>query len=89
MNLDDILSQLDEISELLAQSLEPITTNLDPRVGRLYSDPDRTLIAVRLEGQRSLEYYGGFEYIDREYVHAIGDWVIYDSMAKRVQEALS
>ena len=38
--------------------------------------------------RRSLDYYGGFEYIDREYVKSYGEYVFYSAEADRVQEVL-
>ena len=35
-----------------------------------------------------LDYYGGFEYIDREFVKSYGEYVFYSSEADRVQQVL-
>ena len=34
----------------------------------------------------SLEYYSGFEYVDRDYVHKVGDWTFYFGDDDRVRE---
>ena len=38
--------------------------------------------------RRSLDYYGGFEYIDSDYVKTYGEYVFYSADADRVQEVL-
>jgi hypothetical protein len=35
-----------------------------------------------------LDYYGGFEYIDSDYVKTYGEYVFYSADADRVQEVL-
>lgn len=59
------------MTEVLPQDL-----GLDKRAGyRLYINKEA--IAVPMSNDGSLQYYGGFEYIDKAYRTAIGDWVIY------------
>jgi len=48
---------------------------LDIRAGRVYIDRDERVIVS--DNARSLEYYGGFEYIDKECKTQIGDYTIY------------
>lgn len=49
---------------------------LDNRAGyRLYVNEDA--IAIQKDRDNSLQYYGGFEYIDKEYRAEMGDWVFY------------
>ena len=49
---------------------------LDNRAGyRLYVSEDA--IAVQKERDGSLQYYGGFEYVDKEFRREMGDWVFY------------
>jgi len=62
---------IDGMTEVLPQDL-----GLDKRAGyRLYINKEA--IAVSESGDRSLQYYGGFEYIDKAYRTELGDWVIY------------
>jgi hypothetical protein len=37
---------------------------------------------------RSLRYYGGFEYVDDEYIRTYGDYVIYSAETERVQDVI-
>lgn len=64
-------------------------TGIDPRafIGKFWYNED--CIIVDVGAQRSLDYYGGFEYIDRENVRTYGDYVIYSAESEqRVQEVL-
>ncbi len=61
---------------------------LDPRAGyscKLYVLNDGV---VASGDPRNLEYYGGFEYVDREYVTKIGDLTIYSDECDRVQDCI-
>jgi hypothetical protein len=61
---------------------------LDPRA--LYRGwADSEVIVVKSEADRSLQYYGGFEYVDKEARTVIGDYVIYNrEYDDRVESAL-
>lgn len=62
---------IDGMEEVLPQDL-----GLDKRAGyRLYINKEAIAVAKSNDG--SLQYYGGFEYIEKEYRIEIGDWVIY------------
>ena len=45
-------------------------------------------IVVHANQDRMLQYYGGFEYVDKEYRMVLGDWVFYSSEDSRVDEHL-
>jgi len=72
-------------SEMTETSAESV--GLDPRAGHLLyiSSED---IAVPSHADGSLQYYGGFEYVDSDYRKAFGDWVIYSSEDDRVRSAI-
>lgn len=57
---------------------------LDPRCGRLYIDDE--CIAVDASNDRTLQYYGGFEYVDKDYRTEIGGYVFYSREDDRVAE---
>ena len=42
-------------------------------------------IAVSKGNRRTLDYYGGFEYVDEEHVTVLGHYVFYSSDDERVQ----
>jgi hypothetical protein len=56
---------------------------LDPRCGKLFVSPD--CIGVYKGNDRTLQYYGGFEYVDIDYRYEFGDYVFYSSHDNRVQ----
>ena len=63
-------------------------TGLDPRAfqGKFFYNND--CVVVTLGMNRSLRYYGGFEYIDEEYVRQYGDYVIYSAEHERVRDVI-
>ena len=64
--------------------VRPEDVDLDSRAGyTLFINED--YIAVSKSNRRSLDYYGGFEYVDEEHVTVLGDYVFYSSDDERVQ----
>lgn len=63
-------------------------TTLDPRAisGTVYVGED--YIAVLRLNTRALDYYGGFEYVDKECRVEAGDYVFYSALDERVQSVL-
>ena len=60
---------------------------MDIRAGyKLYVDEDCIIVDKR--NDQSLQYYGGMEYVDKEFRSEIGDYVIYLSNAGRVADCL-
>jgi len=60
---------------------------LDYRSGRVYISLEEDFIAVK--GRTgSIDYYGGFEYIEGEYETRIGNVTFYDSEPDRVRSCL-
>ena len=58
---------------------------LDRRAGyQLFVNEDA--IVVTKHSDRSLQYYGGFEYVDKEYRVEMGDFVFYMADDDRVRE---
>ena len=63
-------------------------TGLDPRAfGKFWYCYEGIFIYEHARGR--LDYYGGFEYIDREFVKSYGEYVFYSAEADRVQQALA
>ena len=78
-----ILDVMDEITyglERYVAGMERVSADklgLDIRCGRVYIDRDERVIVS--DSARSLDYYGGFEYIkEGEGRTTIGDYVIYN-----------
>ena len=74
---------IENINEMVRRHIDENMTQtnaealgLDPRAAyKLFVD-DRT-IAVDKYMDKSLQYYGGFEYIDKEFRSVMGDYVFY------------
>ena len=83
---DQVVEIIDEMQEVDASRL-----GLDQRCGTLYIsdkfyDSTNNFVAVRASMDGTLQYYGGFEYIDKECRIVIGDYVFYSAESDRVQD---
>jgi hypothetical protein len=59
---------------------------LDRRCGFVYIDEDS--IIVHKNDNKSIRYYGGFEYIDDGDIVEVGDFVVYTNNNSRVENCL-
>jgi len=81
---DRITSYVAKFDEVTAEDL-----GLDRRAAyRLYVDRDHTCIAVDKRNDRTLQYYGGFEYVDKDHRRELGNWVFYFNDSDRVADAI-
>lgn len=80
---DTVQSWLDTNTEMVQVGRESI--GLDPRAGYVVF-VNEDCIVVPKSNQGSLEYYGGFEYVDKEYRSQIGDFVFYMGEDSRVRD---
>lgn len=80
--MDRIVSETEAFMEG-AKSVKASELGLDDRCYGLYVIPGEA-IACRKRNDRTLQYYGGFEYVDAEYRSEIGDWVFYGANDDRV-----
>jgi len=86
MNLFKLIDDVTELTENYIGTMEKVPAvklGLDNRSGSLFVSPD--CIAVYKGNDRALQYYGGFEYVDTEYRHEMGDFVFYSAEDDRVQ----
>jgi hypothetical protein len=86
-SMDDALAALDQIGDALiktAKVTDASSCGLDDRCGTLYIGDD--FIASRNSSR--LDYYGGFEYIEKEYKQTIGDYTFYAIDHDRVRDAI-
>ena len=90
---DSIIDFVDEVNDQARRLITGMKhvngdeLGLDIRAGRrLYVSDD--CICVAKEADRTLQYYGGFEYVDSEYRIELGDFVIYMADDSRVQECI-
>lgn len=78
---------VEEFIEKNCKEGNPSKTGLDKRaIGLFWYNYD--CIIIPAEGRRALDYYGGFEYIDSDYVTQYGEYVVYSAEADRVQEVI-
>ncbi len=59
---------------------------LDYRCGSVHISVEEDFVAVN--GRYSIDYYGGFEYIDSDYITTIGHVTFYSGEHSRVQDAI-
>jgi hypothetical protein len=79
----------DRMSEIVG-TLERVPTDkigLDRRAGFVWVS--REGIVVDSNMLSTLEYYGGFEYVHRDYVHKLGGFTFYSRDDERVDEAVN
>ena len=82
--IEQMVDQYFEDSEAQRVSAEDV--GLDHRAGYLFISTEEGWIASR--NTRSLEYYGGFEYIGEEYRVVVGEITFYSSDHSRVADAI-
>jgi hypothetical protein len=91
----NVFDKLDEISNTIGQmvdeSMEMVTPDqigIDSRGAyRVWVTEDA--IAVRKSDDARMQYYGGFEYVDKSYRQEFGDWVFYFAEDERVADHLA
>ena len=82
--IEQMVDQYFEDSE--AQRVSAEAVGLDHRAGYVFVSTEEGWIASR--NTRSLEYYGGFEYIGEEYRVTVGEITFYSSDHSRVADAI-
>lgn len=84
----EINKKVEAIIDEEFREVTPKEIGLDSRVGyHLFIKDD--YIAISKDNRRSLDYYGGFEYVDEEHVTVLGDMVFYSANDERVQGHLN
>ena len=89
MDLFELIDNISELTDNFIGNMELVPANrlgLDPRCGKLFVSPD--CIGTYKGNDRTLQYYGGFEYVDIEYRHEMGDYVFYSAEDNRVRDHL-
>jgi hypothetical protein len=92
MNTFEFLDSIDDRITSYVAKFQEVTgedLGLDGRAAyRLYVDRDHTCIAVDKRNDRTLQYYGCFEYVDTDFRRELGNWVFYFAEDDRVARAL-
>lgn len=90
MTLFELTNKVDDIANAFVEQLAevlPEDLGLDRRAAyRLFVGDD--VIGVPKGDDGVLQYYGGFEYVERDCRVEIGNWVFYSSESERVQNCL-
>ena len=82
--IDNLIDQYLEDSDAVRVSAEAV--GLDRRAGYVFVSTEEGWIAAVAGNVRSLEYYGGFEYVDEKL--SIGEMTFYSSDSSRVADAI-
>ena len=82
--IDNLIDQYLEDSNAARVSAEAV--GLDSRAGYVFISTEEGWIASR--NTRSLEYYGGFEYISEEHKVTVGEITFYSDDHSRVCDAI-
>ena len=90
-SLEQMIEAVDTVVErnirALATETQPENLGLDRRAGyRLLVTEDAVI--VQSSGRGPLDYYGGFEYVDKNCVTVLGSYVVYSAQDERVKECL-
>lgn len=93
MKFNELKDRLDEMAEELrdsATAANPSVFGLGMRVGyRLYITEAQDAILVAKHNDRTLQYYGGFEYVDKDYRLELGAYVLYSADDPRVAKHIN
>lgn len=89
--ISDVIDVVEEVTEQairkLATEYQPEQLGLDKRCYSVLVDSEFSCIIV--EGSTgAINYYGGFEYIEDEYISRIGNYTIYHEDSDRVRDHL-
>ena len=87
MNADEMWTKIEALQEEILEACivaKPEDLGLDSRCNELWMCPEY----IASQNRGSLDYYGGFEYIEKQYIVQIGDLTVYSCEDSRVQEAL-
>ena len=90
-DFDSTLDMIDCVNEVVERHVRKMNRvpasrmGLDDRCGRVYVDLNEEVIAV--ECSRSIDYYGGFEYIkEGEGRTSVGSYTFFNTESSRVQD---
>lgn len=89
MTFDELRDRTTELAEeMLSDATETSakTFGLDPRAGyQLWLTAEHDAIGVTKARDGQLQYYGGFEYVDKDCRFELGDYVFYSAEDSRVE----
>ena len=83
--VEELVNSYIEESEAVCVNADQV--GLDYRCGMVYISVADDFVAV--SGNRSIDYYGGFEYIDSDYKTVIGNMTFYSGEHSRVRDCIA
>jgi len=89
MNINTLLTEVQGIMFNKMNKMKKVRAEdvgLDERCGKLMVDDECVIVSI--SGDRKLQYYGGFEYVDSEYRTIMGEYVIYTNDGNRVEAVI-
>jgi len=93
-DFDSTLDMIDSVNEVVERNIRNNFTQesatklgLDQRCGRLYVDVNDQVIAVHTYNLRTVDYYGGFEYIkEGEGRVTCGEYTFFTTESERIAD---
>ncbi len=89
--IDNLLDEVEQLSHKFVDGMTRVKASrlgLDPRAGYcLYVNED--CIAANYNDARLLDYYGGFEYVEREFRVQCGSYIFYLREDSRVDDHIT
>lgn len=80
MNVNEIIDSLQDLEYGILEQTEKVSAKdlgLDPRCGIFHVDKDGEFVMVDKHNRRTVDYYGGLEYVDNENILALNEYVLY------------
>lgn len=93
MNFGEMVDKVNSVVEqFIQENMKPASAEelgLDERsfYGEVYVSNE--YIAAGINSNRSLQYYGGFEYVDEENRTQVGEYVFYSADSDRVADCIA
>lgn len=89
MSIDNLIEDVNSrVEEYVNREMDMVYSGrekvgLDMRCGTIYINED--CIAVAKYNRGTVEYYGGLEYVNKEYVYTLGEYTFYLAEDDRIQ----
>lgn len=90
--INELLSQIESTENEIIQSCETYRAHelgFDRRCGDVYVSQDKQWLIIPKSSKGTMNYYGGLEYVDSEYVIELSTIVLYSREDSRIDGHLS
>jgi len=88
--MQNLINEINQKVEIYVGTLTEVRgqdLGLDERVGKVYTDGFEGIV-VHKKSDSNIQYYGGFDYVDKYYRQVLGDYVFYMAGDDRVDDCL-